>query len=142
MITNLNEYFKPEQEIFLDTVSYNRVENIEAARTNDISLICQDNVKATLEGERVKLIITRSVIFDPDIIFNLTVSFGAVLRFNDRRNEVDWSKTNLAEEFRENGDFITGQLMSRITLLIGQITSSFGVQPLILPTALAKKERK
>ena len=46
---------------------------------------------------------------------------------------------NLADEFRKNGDFVTIQLMSRITLLIAEITSSFGQQPLILPTALAKR---
>ena len=30
--------------------------------------------------------------------------------------------------------------MSRISLLIGQITASFGQQPLILPSVIAKKE--
>ena len=28
MIRNLSEYFKPELEIFLDTVSYKRIENV------------------------------------------------------------------------------------------------------------------
>ena len=53
--------------------------------------------------------------------------------------EYDWFDVNLAEEFRENGDFITIHLMNRITLLIGEITSSFGQQPFILPPNLAKK---
>lgn len=69
----------------------------------------------------------------------LSVSFGAELKFNNRKSEQDWMKINLAEEFMQNGDFVTTQLMSRISLLIGQITSSFGQQPLILPTMLAKK---
>ena len=77
--------------------------------------------------------------FDPEKIFALSVSFGMDLKFNERKGEHDWQNVNLAEEFRENGDFVTAQLMSRISLLIGQITSSFGQQPLILPTGLAKK---
>ena len=61
------------------------------------------------------------------------------MKFNERKSEYEWSEINLAEEFGENGDFVITQLMSRISLLIGQITSSFGQPPLILPAVIAKK---
>ena len=57
----------------------------------------------------------------------------------ERKEEYDWDKINLAEEFRENGEFVLGNLMSRISLLIAEITSSFGQIPLILPPAIASK---
>lgn len=139
MINNLSEYFKPEQEIFLDTVHYKRIENLYNGVRHEFALLCQDNVKATANDEGVRIIVTRSLVFDPEEIFNLSVSFGVDLKFNERKAEHDWMNINLAEEFRENGDFVTAQLMSRISLLIGQITSSFGQQPLILPAVLAKK---
>ena len=41
--------------------------------------------------------------FDPEEIFNLSVSFGVDLKFNERKAEHDWMNINLAEEFRENG---------------------------------------
>ena len=69
----------------------------------------------------------------------MSVVFGADLKFNERKTEVKWDELNIAEEFRANGDFVTAQLMSRMSLLIGQITSSFGQQPIIPPLALAKK---
>lgn len=139
MICNLQEYFKPEQEIFLDTINYRRIENSGNELEQEVALLCQDNIKASVNGEGVRIIVTRSLVFEPEKIFVLSVSFGAELKFNNRKSEQDWMKINLAEEFMQNGDFVTTQLMSRISLLIGQITSSFGQQPLILPTMLAKK---
>ena len=44
----------------------------------------------------------------------------------------------MAEEFRDNGKFVTDNLMSRISLMIAQITSSYGQSPLILPPVVAK----
>ncbi len=139
MICNLQEYFKPEQEIFLDTINYRRIENSGNELEQEVALLCQDNIKASVNDEGVRIIVTRSLVFEPEKIFVLSVSFGAELKFNNRKSEQDWMKINLAEEFMQNGDFVTTQLMSRISLLIGQITSSFGQQPLILPTMLAKK---
>ena len=139
MIRNLSEYFKPELEIFLDTVSYKRIENVNDKCEQELSLLCQDNLKAMLSEDGVRIIVTRTLMFEPEALFALNVSFGADLKFNERKVEHEWTEINLAEEFGENGDFVTGQLMSRISLLIGQITSSFGQQPLILPSKIAKK---
>lgn len=139
MIRNLSEYFKPELEIFLDTVSYKRIENVNDKCEQELSLLCQDNLKAMLSEDGVRIIVTRTLMFEPEALFALNVSFGADLKFNERKVEHEWTEINLAEEFGENGDFVTGQLMSRISLLIGQITSSFGQQPLILPSMIAKK---
>ena len=139
MIKNLNEYFKPEIGIFLDAINYKRKDESIKESKDSVSLLCQDNITISLEGENVRIIVTRSVSLKPNEIFNLTVSFGADLRFNERRAEYDWEKINLAEEFVENGEFITTQLVSRIALIIGEITSSYGQQPLMLPPVLAKK---
>ena len=139
MIKNLSEYFKPELEIFLDTVSYKRIENLDNKTEQELLLLCQDNLKALTQEDGIRIIVTRTLTFDPEALFVLNVSFGADLKFNERKVEHEWTEINLAEEFGENGDFVTGQLMSRISLLIGQITSSFGQPPLILPAVIAKK---
>ena len=139
MIKNLQEYFCPEISIFLDIVNYKRIEEHNKEIKQEISLLCQDNVNASVNEDGVRIIVTRSIIFDPNKLFTLSVSFGADLKFSDRKSEHEWKNINLAEEFLENGDFVTTQLMSRISLVIGEITSSFGQQPLILPTIIAKK---
>lgn len=140
MIENLQEYFCPEMRIFLDVVNYKRIEEHCTERKQEISLLCQDNVNVSVNEDGVRVIVTRSVIFDPNEIFTLSVSFGADLKFTDRKLEYEWKDLDLAQEFMENGDFVTAQLMSRISLVIGEITSSFGQQPLILPAVIAKKD--
>ena len=142
MIRNLSEYFKPELEIFLDTVSYKRIEKLNNNCEQELSLLCQDNLKVMTNEDGVRIIVTRTLMFEPEELFALNVSFGADLKFNERKAEHEWTEINLAEEFGENGDFVTAQLMSRISLLIGQITASFGQQPLILPSVIAKKEKQ
>ena len=76
--------------------------------------------------------------FDPEEIFELSVSFSAILKLNgEKKDDYDWTKINLAEEFRENGQFVLGNLVNRISLLIAEITSSFGQTPIILPSGIA-----
>ncbi len=142
MIKNLVEYFLPEQEFYLQNVSYSKVENV--INQNEHSLNCIDNIKVDVIGnEKVRITITRSLKFEPEELFNLSVAFGAVLSFDpEHEKDCNWNEINLAEEFRANGDFVTVNLMSRITLLIAQITSSFGQQPLVLPPGIASNNEK
>lgn len=138
MIKNLAEYFLPEQEFYLENVIYNRLES--ATVGGNYTLNCIDNIEVTTnKNEGVKIQITRKLEFNPKELFELVISFGAFLKFvPEMKAEYDWSKINLAEEFRDNGEFVTANLMSRISLLTAQITSSFGQQPLILPPVVAK----
>lgn len=76
-------------------------------------------------------------------MFCLSVAFGADLKFDPQKvNDYNWHEINLAEEFRDNGKFVTDNLMSRITLLIAQITSSFGQPPIVLPSSVAKPDNE
>ena len=139
MIANLQDYFRTEIGIFLDAVEYKRVEEPNTEVKTEIALRCQDNVSVSLNEGGVRILITRNVTFDPEKLFTLSVTFGADLKFTDRKSDHNWKDINLAEEFMENGDFVTSQLVSRISLIIGEITSSFGQQPILLPAFLAKK---
>uniref|UniRef100_I5AWF4 Preprotein translocase subunit SecB n=1 Tax=Eubacterium cellulosolvens (strain ATCC 43171 / JCM 9499 / 6) TaxID=633697 RepID=I5AWF4_EUBC6 len=139
MITNLQDFFRSDEEIFLDTIQYQRIDNPERKNDQEYELLCQDSMKVTLLENGVRVIVRRDLFFEPKEIFSLNVSFGMELLFNERKGEVDWGKVNLVEVFRENGDFAIQQLMSRISLLVGEITASFGQQPIILPAMLAKK---
>lgn len=141
MITNLSEYFLPEQQFYLHKIVYNKLDNVSSVEV--LSLNCADNIYTELIGnEEVRVIVTRSLSFDPEEIFQLSVAFGADLKFNpEKRGEHAWNEVNLAEEFRDNGDFVTDHLMSRVTLLIAQITSSYGQQPLILAPKIVKGAR-
>lgn len=137
MIANLVEYFDSSQEIFLEKISYKKIDEIKENENLEVSLLCEDNVEASIMEDKLKVVITRSLKFDPEVLFSMSVAFGAVLRFNTKKSEIDWNNVDISKEIVENGEFITLQLVSRISLIIGEITSSFGQQPLILPPKLA-----
>ncbi|MDE7224687.1 MAG: hypothetical protein K2O34_13030 [Acetatifactor sp.] len=138
MIKNLSEYFLPEQEFYLHKIVYDRIDGIVSKK--EFMLNCADNINVEVgENSQVRVMVSRTLSFEPDEMFYLSVSFGANLRFEPQKaNEYNWNEINLAEEFRDNGNFVTDNLMSRIALLIAQITSSFGQQPLVLPPNVAR----
>lgn len=132
MISNLNEYFASKYEFYLDEVTYRRKSAPDSA--SNLTLNCHDNYRAEVKGSSVVLTITRHLSFDQEALFELIVSFGAILTFNaEKAAEYDWNKIDLAEEFKNNGDFVTANLTNRITFLVGAITSSYGQAPIILP---------
>ena len=138
MINNLVDYFASEQEFYLDKVSYSRMD--KNIKTKEYSLTCIDNLDAKIDNDTVRLTVRRVLEFDPEELFEMSVSFGAILKFNEeKKSDYDWEKVNLVEEFRENGQFVLGNLMSRISLLIAEITSSFGQTPIISPPLIAPK---
>ena len=121
MIQNLAEYFLPEQEYYLDNISYKRIETFQQDKENNLK--CTDSLTVEVMEETVKITLMRSLNFEPE-----------------RKKEIHWAEINLAQEFRSNGGFVLANLLSRISLLIGQITSAYGQQPLILPIGIIQPE--
>lgn len=139
MISNLSEFFSPEHEYYLNEISYKRLQ--PQASDSGSSLNCVEGLTAKLNKDGgVTVVLQRVLKFDPPAVFELEVSYGANLRFvADKKHEIEWDKLNLSKEFRDNGDFILDNLISRMTLLIGEITSSYGLIPIMLPTIMLNR---
>ena len=138
MIQNLADCFASEQEFYLDKITYNRID--KSNEPKEYLLNCTDNIDVEVNKDIVKLTVNRVLQFEPREIFELSISFGAILKFKKEKKEAyDWQKINLEEEFRENGEFVLGNLMQRISLLVAEITSSYGQSPLILFPGIAPK---
>lgn len=136
MIKNLADYFLPQQEYYLEEISYNRIDKQGSA--SEYSLNCIDKIDVEINDDFVTILVKRTLQFEPNEIFELTISFGSILKFHpDMKNDYDWEKIDLAEEFKQNGQFVLGNLMNRISLLIAEITASFGQPPFILPPRIA-----
>ena len=139
MIKNLKDYFLPNQEYYLAKIFYQRIDT--DTKEEEMTLNCTDNIKVDVDEktEVVRVTAERILRFEPDYLFELTVSFGVILQFDsDKKGEYDWHDINLAEEFTANGEFALENLMSRISLQIAQITSSYGQAPLIMPSGIVK----
>ena len=134
----VNKYFNPRHEFYLNDIDFKRCLN-EVGGVVSISVT--DSLKADLRDEGVLLMFTRTLKFDPQAIFDLSVSFGAELLFNpDTKDEVDWNTFDLSDEFINNGKEILNNLASRTSLLISQITASFGQTPIITPPAFISQD--
>ncbi len=140
---NLGQYFMNEHQIYLKGINFERFDVILQPPNGEITLNCTDNIVATVkDDEGVEIILTRKLTFVPEQLFGLEISFGADLKFvKEKAKEINWREINLADEFRDNGDFILSNLLSRISLLVAQITSSFGQTPLIIPPSMPKTQK-
>ena len=137
MIENLEKYFLPEQTYYLNGITYKIIETSAVER----ELNCIDNINVEVnDADGVKLILTRTLKFAPEGIFELSISFGALLKFDEKvKDEINWHEIKLAEEFGINGDFVLRNLLDRISLLIAEITASFGQSPIIVPPVIARE---
>ena len=140
---NLGQYFRNEHQIYLNGINFEKFDEIPQPENGEITLNCTDNIAATVkDNEGVEIILTRKLTFVPEQLFGLVISFGADLKFDkEKAKEINWREINLADEFRDNGDFIISNLLSRISLLVAQITSSFGQTPLIIPPSMPKTQK-
>lgn len=137
MIDNLASYFNRQKTISLENVEYKRIRNSKKA--DEYHLICEESVSIELGKESIDVILERKLYCDPENLFTLAVSFSAVLKFNEEGKKVDWEKYDLSKLFESDGNFITNILAARASILIGEITASFGQNPIVLPPTVQKK---
>ncbi len=130
-------YFLPNTKINLENVSYETVKN--GNETKQYKMTCKDTILAQLMGNGVKINFNRKVDFEPEALFVISVTFSVFLPFKDgAKDELDWKNMDIAGEFKKAGGPILTTLMSKTSLLIGEITASAGQNPLITPVNVNK----
>lgn len=139
---DFNRYFLHEHQIFLDNINYETLKLEKMSR--EVKLNCKDTIVAQLvDGVGVKFTFNRTMSFDPDGMFFLSVTFGVMMRFNlAYYEEIMWKNMDLAGEFKKNCPHILTNLMSRTSLMISQITSAAGQNPIVTPGGVAPAQTK
>ena len=127
---NFNDYFKDEYQFSLKDVSYSKIECEQDVSEYELKI--SDTIDTELKGDSLYITFTREVYFEPVAMFNLRVVFDISLHLNEGFREnaasINWSQTLL-----ENPNIYLGNVVSRTSHLIAEITASFGQQPLITP---------
>lgn len=139
---NISECFKMDYQVFLDDVKYKKNE-IHQKESCDITMHCYDYLKSeVIEDEFIQLKFTRELVFEPIKLFELSVTIGANLFLVDEvKSEINLSKIDLAKELSSANSEILGNLVSRASLIISQLTAtSFGNTPIITPPTMFRKE--
>lgn len=127
------KYFLASNKINLENISYETINVNQPQNGEQVKLNCKDTIVAKIiAGKGVKINLNRKVDFEPERLFVISVTFSVFLPFKDgAEEEMDWKTVDVAGEFRRAGGPVLGSLMSRASLMIGQITAASGQNPLI-----------
>ena len=128
---DFNRYFLAERRIVLDNVSYETTRPTPG--TAQFKLGVKDTIVAQVMGQAgVKTTINRTLRFDPDGPFVLSVSFAVMLVFNPgTRDEIDWHTIDLADEFKKNCPVLVQQMSAKAALVVAELTAQNGGVPII-----------
>ena len=132
---NFAELFNENYSYFLKEIGYQviTVGNIQ----NKVDIVIKDNTTfEMLDQNHLQVVVERNVRFEPNIVYELKVSFGAILELKNMSEidrNIDWS-----QEFIKSNEGLTviQGLLARISLQISQVTSSYGLNPIITPPNL------
>lgn len=135
-----DEYFTGSFSIALENVVYNKLDEIEgevSLRIDDVLEIKENKTNV----ENITAIITRSFSFEPKSLVEVSVSFEVVLELNDKYKNSDKLDLSLIrKELISEDSVIMSIVMSRISLLISQLTSSYGERPIVTPPSFMESE--
>lgn len=137
-MSNFDEYFTGGCSISLENVVYKKLDEIEG----EVTL----NVKDALEIkekhlDNIEIIISRNLSFSPYSLVDITVTFGVILELKDKYvgdGQLDYEL--IKNELIDDDCVIISIIMSRISLLISQLTSSYGERPIITPPSFMEAE--
>ncbi len=121
-----NRYFLAERRIMLENVSY-ETGRLSPGQTQ-YKLNARDTIVAQVLGQAgVKVTYNRTLSFEPEGPFTLSVSFSVMLVFNPgTRGEIDWKTIDVAEEFKKNCPGLVSAMNAKIGLLVAEITNANG----------------
>lgn len=135
---NFIETFDENYSYFLKEIQYRviTVGNIQGK----IDIMIGDSLTFNmLDDSHLEIIVERNVKFEPNVVYELSVSFGAVLKLKENiRLSID---SNWKNDFINSpeGNTIIQSLLSRVSLQIAQITSSCGPNPIVTSPNLMDK---
>ena len=127
---DFNRYFLAERRVVLDNVSYETF----AAKPGQFHLGVQNTIIAQVMGQAgVKITFNRTLAFEPEGPFRLSVTFGVMLVFNPgTRGEVDWRTIDVANEFKKNCPGLVEVMASKAALIVAELTEAGTGSPIIL----------
>ena len=128
---DFNRYFLAERRIVLDNVSYETTRPTPG--TAQFKLGVKDTIVAQVMGQAgVKTTFNRTLRFDPDGPFVLSVSFAVMLVFTPgTRDDIHWHTIDLADEFKKNCPVLVQQMSAKAALVVAELTAQNGGVPII-----------
>ena len=120
--SNFNRYFLAEKRVFLDGISYES--KVKPGMGKEHKMKVSDYLVALPYGNTgMKVSLNRLLNFENEGPFSLSVTYSVILVFNPgTKNEVDWRKADVANEFKRNCPEIYASMENRAALIVAEIT--------------------
>ena len=131
MLENIEQYFLPQGSIRISNIDYHVIDMPNPPQTATYNV---NTELAVVPNDEYILVTAKKIFsFTPETEFSITVTFQAIIWFNpETKTAIDWNKINIADEIKNNPQFIDYELNSKFALLIAQITSINNGFPLII----------
>ncbi|MDI9493389.1 MAG: hypothetical protein QM289_02680 [Bacillota bacterium] len=139
----LKSILSGRKSVDLFSIEYKSMNSSEKI-TAPLKLSCQDFVSVyDKTSTKLTVKVTRNLKFDPEALFQLSISYLIHHYVKDEFLEkVDWESYDLDNEITNDCDYFAGIGTETVSLLIGQITSSFGRVPIITNPLLNLNPKK
>ena len=128
---NYNDYFYDEYQYALKKVRYDFIDTNYDTEQRELNI--SDSISTESIENKLKISFVRNVYFEPEQIYKISVEFTAILTFKDGK---DSETLNWNELFSENENPYFSNIISRASNVIANLTSSYGMDPLITPPVL------
>lgn len=122
--------FENQYQIYLKSINFD-ISDKDVGES--INVLCYDNINVIVDGDIADIKLTRLV---EAKIFSLSVTMGAKLKF---RSDCETRPSQNEIEKNIASTNIAVNIFARISLIISQISSSYGQEPLITPPLFMKK---
>lgn len=135
---SVKRFLSGKIEMGLDCVTF---QDIGRPPSNDVSFFYEDSVSTEIQDKCLVVRIQRFLHFEPDSLFHLNVTYFVKHAYSEgvekKAHEVlqSMSDGELQAEIMGDVKYYTQDQLDRMSLLIGQITSTFG-EPVITPPIL------
>lgn len=131
---NFKEYFTDEYQYSLKSIVYETIESKETFDT--IELNCSDDINSISVENGLELTFSRKVFFVPKCMYELTVTYSVKLFYVDNTKEIN--REELLDILKNEENVYLSNIISRASLLISDITSSYGQNPVVTPPVFIK----
>ena len=109
----------------------------------EIQLMISDKIDVEKMSDRLRIDFTRKLYFEPASNFELTLVYFVEHFLKEENSLQDFTEDQIKAEVLEDEDFYFQNdrgFAARISMLVSQITSTFGGPPVILPPIFPLRE--
>lgn len=134
----LKDFFCNNGTIGLEEISFKSHGNKNVKST---SCCVEDKISAISHTDTaIKVVMTRKISLGENVFFDLAASFHTIHFLKEEyAKSFQWKDYDLDKAVNDEIDFFVGPGFDRLSLVLSQITSSFGGAPIVTPPMYMKK---